>query len=337
MDNRKLDLYSISSTRNILFGFSTLIIMFFHSTIQIPDRLPVLHFMKETGNIGVDIFLFLSAVGLYFSFSKKECVSDFYKRRMLRVLPSLFLFNVIWFAFEGTAGIKAYLSNVFMTSFFTQGNRTVWFFALLIILYLLYPLVYYALKKRRNVAFFLMLAAVIAGNFILSRYFPIVFTHIEIATTRIPVFLCGAYFADKIRQHTMISRIWLFISAATALLLLSIIYRYPDPFGCYTIIRYTYCPLTIALVIVLSAFFARFCIPYLTAFLIWIGGYSLEIYLLHEKFRIKFGAYITSGDRHQLVMNLAIAVISVLGAMLFKSICDRLVRELGGGSPLPKS
>ena len=105
MNKRKWDLYDISSARNILFGFATLIIMLFHSSIRIPRRFPFLRFMKKTGNLGVDIFLFLSAIGLYFSFSKNERVIDFYKRRMLRILPPLFLFNVIWFAFEGTVGV----------------------------------------------------------------------------------------------------------------------------------------------------------------------------------------------------------------------------------------
>lgn len=294
MNDRKWDLYSISSARSMMFGAATLLIMLFHSTIRIPE-LPFFAFFRQLGNIGVDIFLFLSAVGLHFSLSRaletaprtKGCVIDFYKRRALRVLPPLLLFNVIWFAFEGTAGLVPYFSNVLMISFFTQGNRTVWFFALLIFLYIIYPPVYSALKKWKGPALLIMVTVVLAGNYILFRWFPTLFDNIEIATARIPVFLFGAYFAEKIRQHTLISRVWLYISAAAALFLLVMIYLFPEPFGCYTIIRYAYCPLTIALVMVLSAFFARFRIPYLTAFLIWIGGYSLEIYLLQEKLRIK--------------------------------------------------
>lgn len=167
MIKRQWDLYSISAARNVLFGLSTLIILFFHSSILIPESLPVLNFIQETGNIGVDIFLFLSAVGLYFSFSKKECVADFYKRRMLRILPPLLLFTIIWFAFEGTGGLKAYLSNVFMLSFITQGTRIVWFFALLLVLYMLYPLIYHAIKKWDWIAAVLMLAAVVIANIFL--------------------------------------------------------------------------------------------------------------------------------------------------------------------------
>ena len=173
-----------------------------------------------------------------------------------------------------------------------------------------------------------MLAAVVIANIFFARYCPTGYDHIEIATTRIPVFLCGAFLADKIKNHKKISFIWLLISAAAALFLLVMIYRHPNPFGCYTIIRYAYCPLTIALVFLLSAFFSRFRIPFLSAFFIWIGGYSLEVYLLHEKLLIKFGHCISSTDQYQLIMNLVIAVISVLGAMLLKSICERLVREL---------
>lgn len=127
MIKRQWDLYSISAARNVLFGLSTLIILFFHSSILIPESLPVLNFIQETGNIGVDIFLFLSAVGLYFSFSKKECVAIFTNGRMLRILPPLLLFTIIWFAFEGTRWIKSLSVECFYAVFYhtRHANRMV--------------------------------------------------------------------------------------------------------------------------------------------------------------------------------------------------------------------
>ena len=73
----KYNLKNISNSRSFLFGIATLMILFFHSTIEIPGSnwfLKIIGFIKQFGNTGVDIFLFLSAVGLYFSLKKDSNV-----------------------------------------------------------------------------------------------------------------------------------------------------------------------------------------------------------------------------------------------------------------------
>ena len=127
VDKKTWNMKCISDARNQLFGIATLMIVFFHSSIIIPPSFGILAFIKEMGNLGVDVFLFLSAVGLYYSFSKSENIKEFYAKRMLRILPSLFIVSIIWFSMSGTSGLKSYFSNVFLISFFTQGSRYMWF------------------------------------------------------------------------------------------------------------------------------------------------------------------------------------------------------------------
>lgn len=57
---------ALSSERQAIMGFSILWIMFFHSSCDC-SNFPVIAIIKQFGNLGVDIFLLLSGIGLYYS------------------------------------------------------------------------------------------------------------------------------------------------------------------------------------------------------------------------------------------------------------------------------
>lgn len=79
--------YSIlSKYRTELMGISILWVMFFHSTISVNNT--ILRLIKDIGYGGVDIFLMLSGLGLYYAYKKNNNILEFYKRRVLRILPT---------------------------------------------------------------------------------------------------------------------------------------------------------------------------------------------------------------------------------------------------------
>ncbi|MDK7740766.1 acyltransferase family protein, partial [Veillonella nakazawae] len=53
--------------------------------------------LRRMGNIGVDIFLFLSGMGLWFSWSKHPDTKDFYLRRWLRVYPTWLIMACLYY------------------------------------------------------------------------------------------------------------------------------------------------------------------------------------------------------------------------------------------------
>ena len=71
---RRTDLNVISGERAGLFGAAILWIMLFHSTLRL--TWPPLHLIKATGYAGVDVFLFLSGIGLYYSMEKDPSPTD---------------------------------------------------------------------------------------------------------------------------------------------------------------------------------------------------------------------------------------------------------------------
>ena len=75
----------ISHARAFIYCFAILWIMLFHSSF--PFRTPVMLWLQDHGNCGVDIFFLLSGVSLYFSYSKNKNAKKFYANRLYRTLP----------------------------------------------------------------------------------------------------------------------------------------------------------------------------------------------------------------------------------------------------------
>ena len=157
---RTFNLFTISEARNVIFGLATLWIGLFHSNYLSLERYTGNHFLidvfknfRGSGNIGVDMFLFLSGEGLFFSFSKDSRVGSFWKKRLMRVLPSAFLIAVVYFSLRYVhgreSGLLAYVSRVTFTYFFVTGERVFWFISLILALYIVFPIFYKIIDKFR--------------------------------------------------------------------------------------------------------------------------------------------------------------------------------------------
>ena len=103
----KLRLEAISEYRSEIYGISIFWILLFHmrehTKFEIFDGIPVLHYLQEVvkrGNMGVDVFLFISGICLYFSFVKNQDILAFMKKRISRIMyPLLFTSVSLWLAY----------------------------------------------------------------------------------------------------------------------------------------------------------------------------------------------------------------------------------------------
>ena len=91
----KSSLSLLSSYRGALMGVAIIWVMLYHlGDIDVS----VIRVIFGVGYGGVDIFLFLSGFGLYFSLSKKEnSLTRYYKKRFCRVLPEFWLYLLVLF------------------------------------------------------------------------------------------------------------------------------------------------------------------------------------------------------------------------------------------------
>ena len=94
MKIREIAWTDVSRYRGELMGAAILFIILFHIPLPRSDTFFGLH---RCGNIGVDMFLFLSGVGLWYSWVKNPSTSHFYKRRLLRIFPTWLVISSIYY------------------------------------------------------------------------------------------------------------------------------------------------------------------------------------------------------------------------------------------------
>lgn len=294
MENKKtlgdLSWGLLSKYRAELMGIAIIWVILYHGTATkmiFPEQIDLLNIILKCGNNGVDIFLFLSGIGLYYSFSKNPNISEFYKRRIIRVvIPYIFISGFFWILQDIflEKDIIQFVKDFMLISFWTQGIIRVWYIALILLLYILYPLIYRFLFKKEYCVEqkgIVLIFAVIAFNFVIMREFPVWYDMVEIALTRIPVFILGSICGKYVKAHKKIT--------FNEGLILIVLFNFKLFFNRYTIsgfpVRYWYGILAISVCIFFCMIFEilpdnpfiRKCNQILKL----CGEKSLELYLAH--------------------------------------------------------
>ncbi len=186
----------LSKYRGAIMGFAALWILFFHEwqlMTEDKDHFPgiIEAYIKRIGFCGVDIFLFLSGIGLTFAIGKSS-LGKFYYRRFKRVFLPFFIVGLIRFITEKWE-TPIFWKNVLCINFYAKSMYSfLWFVPAILTLYLLFPLYYKIFSKASDKLLFT------AGAFeiwlILSLFFR---EHLRNDlygfTNRIPIFIFGVY------------------------------------------------------------------------------------------------------------------------------------------------
>lgn len=104
-------------------------------------------FFKDVGSAGVNIFFFLSAYGLGFSWENNSA-SIYFKHRITRIFPLYILFLAIsltWFVTEEHPLLYSFTQITGLSMFLNHTHE--WFIPSLLIIYFLYPLLYKGLAQ----------------------------------------------------------------------------------------------------------------------------------------------------------------------------------------------
>ena len=85
----------VSRFRSEIMGVAIILVVICHSDAFSWGKIQLYinEFMKVFA-IGVDIFLFVSGIGLYFSMKKNSDVFCFYKKRFLRIIPEFLIISI---------------------------------------------------------------------------------------------------------------------------------------------------------------------------------------------------------------------------------------------------
>ena len=293
MNKKYFNYELISKARPILLGISTLWVVLYHSEIPFsrndgPGLAHLLYlldynvyFIKSIGQIGVEIFLFLSAIGLYFSLEKNDNIKSFYIRRIKRIIPEYLFVNIIWELYSSNS-LSDSIKDILGISLFESGNRDNWFFILIFFLYFIFPFIHKLMKKYNHYVplFFIVISILI--NYIISKIFPITFVYTELAFRRIPVFLLGCFFAYYVKNKSRFNMIYIIIPFSLFVLsyrffAIEKIYKSP-------LYRYVLGISGVSLVFIVAFLIQSNIVKSIFNFIFEkIGKYSLEMYLLFEK------------------------------------------------------
>ncbi len=298
---------SIPRFRNELFGFSIITIIIFHffedvvnSGTTTPFTGAAEFYLSVFYSMGVDIFLFLSGMGLFYSMSKPGGAIPFLKRRISRILPAYALIGGIgWFILDLVVGKKSFLvflSDFTTVSFWTEGVVLVWYISFIMVMYLLFPLIYkmLTLKNRAlsNALTVILILCVIGGSAALSFINYQVYDNLEIALWRIIIFVIGAWFGRTVFNGEKLTyEFYLLVSLSLVFIALTYVTSLNKDFlwGIFGLrLQSVFYPVLI--IIIATGIISLFDGKAINKALRRLGEISLELYLSHVMVRAIFKA-----------------------------------------------
>lgn len=293
-------LHTLSLYRGHLMGFAMIAVMLFHVGQNRHDT--IAYCISRCGNVGVDMFLFLSGIGLWYSWTRISAAENgfmrsllcFYRNRYLRVYPTWLVVACIFYIpiymrggddFTGTV-----LNIVINWDFWEHDAWHFWFIPAIMMLYTVAPF-YMALISRHGEYRWLPVAAILLC--VLIQYWAPLHSavgHIEIFFSRIPIFLIGINAGRWVREGRRFapSAVWLivliFIMSAVCCINFENGLRGRFPLF---LERMVYIPLSISMMLLLCRLFA--VMPRsVNAIFTFIGTISLELYMVHIHYALAY-------------------------------------------------
>lgn len=288
---REIELADVSRYRGELMGAAILFIILFHVPLARND---MFFGLRRCGNIGVDMFLFLSGVGLWYSWVKHPSVKYFYRRRLLRIFPTWLVISSLFylqrFNFETGDYVDLFLDITINWGFWLNDELTFWYMPAIMMLYLWAPL--YMMLIQKHPVFRWLPVLMVCWCCIVQWVVPIhqAVGHIEIFWSRVPIFFIGINAGELVRKDTRIEPAgrWLvlitFLMTATTCIWLEQMRHGRFPLFAE---RMIYIPLTISLILLLDDLFRKMP-KWLNHAFFFLGGVSLEIYLIHNHFVMQY-------------------------------------------------
>ena len=268
-----------------IFGLSAIWIVMFHiyGNIGMISLSGASVFSKifSFGNAGVDVFLFLSAIGLYGSM-KKNTIANFYKNRIVRMIIPYVVIAIpyfVWFDFFFKKdGIIQFILNTSTLNFWITGDHPVWYVAFAAVIYMIFPVLYKLDVKTKHIFTSLLIPFSIVIEYVLFKTDSIIYANAERALSRIPIFLVGMLMANIVLKKKRITCWQLIVAVAIGIAIFAILVFCPLPL---VVTRYLYGAFAICIVVAYS--FIRRMLPlrFLYVIFAWLGTISLEIYMVH--------------------------------------------------------
>ena len=274
--------------RNQWIGLAMLWIMWFHSGLSVD--ITILRYLKRIGYGGVDICLFASGIGCYFSLEKDPDILRFLKRRIKRLGPTYLCFIIPWLCWrqmEMEMPWNAVLGNLLgIQTLVSWQYHFNWYIGGLVVFYICLPylkrLTDFCETPWKDFLVWVCLAIVgipfwnDGGNDI-------------VILSRLPILYAGVVCAKMAKQGKVLTKMdYLLMLLATAMGAVSLFAfnRYmPDLLWLCGLHWYPFALIVPGICIALAVLMERFqhlnLFRFVNRILEIIGRYSFEVYLTH--------------------------------------------------------
>lgn len=323
----RLEFSNISKCRTLIMGFAALWIYYFHicpvGIFKIFPLNRIEWYIHQVGFCGVDIFLLLSSLGLFYSFSKKPVRTaldylGYLKNRFLRIFCILIPVTLIIAFADRWSPLEFCLKVTGLYQLSRDVYSYLWFVPCILIFYIFAPF-YFALfdKFKRKFLFTAVAVAVSIALAFLLR--PVIRYDLYAIAVRVPIFLLGfcfgyySYNNVKITlKHWILALVSLAVGTFFSYLLCSGAVDEIIPSN-NSLLNLLIAP---PLVLILSSFFSltykyKFLKP-IQMFFAFFGAMSFEIYCVQEWMWGKIGVLELRGLFLQIICFVCVILFSCI-------------------------
>ena len=214
-----------------------------------------------------------------------------------------------------------------MLDFFVSGDQQIWFVSAIFLFYVIYPYIYGFLFKAKflNEAFRLvvLLAVVALVTLAVMYVYPDYYSKIEIALTRLPVFIIGSYCGKLVYERKTLPR-YVYILCAILVLISFVVLSMNLLSGPYK--RWFYMVGGIPLTLVLPGILNLLRCKPINKFLAFFGSISLNLYVSHVVV-IRVYKLLPFGDVRRLSIYLILLLISILIGWITELLIKQITKK----------
>lgn len=333
-EKKSLQLFDISKYKAEIYGISIFWIMLFHAHPMFgvdytlgTKLLKPLDNLIGLGNMGVEIFLFCSGVFLYFSYVRNSDAFGFMRKRISRLFWPVIIISGLYWVYTciiKNGSVLQFVCKCTLLDFWISGDQQIWFVSAIFLFYAIYPYIYGFLFKAKfmnEVSRLLLMLFIVALITISVMYiYPSYYSKIEIALTRLPVFIIGSYFGKLVYEKKTLPK---YVSIICVVLIITsfVVLSLGILSGPYK--RWFYMVGGIPLTLVLPGILNVLKCKPINQFFAFFGGISLNLYISHVVV-IRVYKLLPFGDIKRLYIYLILLAVSVLVGW----VSELLVRQI---------
>lgn len=327
MKTKRIKLEDLFQYRSVWMGIAILWVVFYHVRIVWQEPLNTI---RKVSYGGVDLFLFASGIGCYYSLSRDGDLLRFLKRRFLRIIPVYWFFLLFWCTVKMLTGgipVSAIIGNFLCIQTFTyRGNDFNWYISAIWLLYFLAPFFKEAADRMSSwVQCGLMLLVLLLFSIPFGESRALITT-----MTRIPLFFLGVYFGKLAKNGAVLTKS-LFAGAMISLFLgLGLLFYFLEYHadklwnGLYW---YPFLLIIPGMCLLISCICQAVRIRPLQKGLAFLGKYSFEIYLVHVLIFYVLLYWIQTGYVENSRRNWLYAVLLIAPCCIMMNGCMKLLKK----------